>query len=91
MPARDDLCCSGKTGDGELLRIANPYANICQVGRRTDFANCFAMITTGVVKLMNIGSYGITVGPPADIAVPDGTEPAGAVAEIAQLIYSVKS
>ena len=32
-------------GDASLLRMANLYANIAQLGRREDFERCFDMIT----------------------------------------------
>ena len=32
-------------GDCSLIRMANLYANIAQLGRREDFERCFEMIT----------------------------------------------
>ena len=32
-------------GDCSLIRMANLYANVCQVGSKTDLRDCFAMIT----------------------------------------------
>jgi cytosine/creatinine deaminase len=39
-------------GDGSLIRMANLYANICQLGMR-DIAACFDMITSRAAALMN--------------------------------------
>src|SRR6266404_5304102 len=54
-------------GDCSLLRMANLYANICQVGKRTDMAACFDMITRRSARLLRLNDYGITVGNSADL------------------------
>ena len=41
-------------GDCSLVRMANIYANICQVGSAHDTRECFNMITTRSAKLMNL-------------------------------------
>src|SRR6185312_13657495 len=41
-------------GDCSLIRMANLYANICQVGAKRDIRNCFDMITTRSAKLMRL-------------------------------------
>src|SRR5215472_9224179 len=58
-------------GDCSLIRMANLYANICQLGSAHDTLECFNMITTRSAKLMNIDEYGLQVGKPADLAVLD--------------------
>ena len=40
-------------GDCSLIRIANLYANIAQLGRSADMRACFDMITTLPARLMN--------------------------------------
>ncbi len=77
-------------GDCSLLRIANLYANICQVGRRADMLECFHMITSRSAALMRLGGYGLAVGCSADLVVLDATDPAQAVAELAQPMYGFK-
>jgi cytosine deaminase len=77
-------------GDCSLLRMANLYANICQVGKRTDMAACFDMITRRSARLLRLNDYGITVGNPADLVVLDATEPEMAVAEVAPVLYAFK-
>ena len=69
-------------GDCSLVRMANIYANICQVGSAHDTRECFNMITTRSAKLMNLDDYGLTVGKPADLAVLDAESPEQAVAEL---------
>lgn len=69
-------------GDGNLVRIANLQANVCQVSHTHRLRECFAMLTERSAKLMNLGDYGIAVGNPADVVVFDATTPEQAVAEI---------
>src|SRR5712691_5238012 len=77
-------------GDCSLIRMANLYANIAQVGRPSDFAACFDMVTTLPARLMNLADYGISIGHPADLVVLDSRGPAMAVAELAQPLFGLK-
>ena len=77
-------------GDCSLLRMANLYANIAQLGRPEEIQACLEMVTSLPAKLMNLGDYGIAVGNPADIVVLDCTDPASAVAELAQPLLAMK-
>jgi cytosine deaminase len=77
-------------GDCSLIRMANLYANIAQLGRPSDLAACFDLITTLPARLMNIADYGVAVGRPADLVVLDGRDPAMAVAELAQPLFGLK-
>jgi cytosine deaminase len=77
-------------GDCSLIRMANLYANIAQLGRPSDLSLCFDMTTTLPARLMNIADYGVAVGSPADLVVVDGRDPAMAVAELAQPLFGLK-
>ena len=77
-------------GDCSLVRMANIYANICQVGSAHDTRECFNMITTRSARLMNLDDYGLEVGKPADLAVLDAESPEQAVAELAPVLYAFK-
>jgi cytosine deaminase len=77
-------------GDCSLIRMANLYANICQVGARIDIRECFNMITMRSAALMRLRDYGIEVGKSADLVVLDCNDPETAVAELVQPIYSFK-
>jgi cytosine/creatinine deaminase len=77
-------------GDCSLLRMANLYANVTQVGKRTDMVECFRMVTERSAALCRLRDYGLKVGGPADFVVLDASDPAAAVAEIAQPIYGFK-
>ena len=77
-------------GDCSLMRMANLYANIAQVGKRADMAACFDMITQRPARLMRLKDYGLAVGNSADLVVLDATEPEMAVAELAPVLYAFK-
>jgi cytosine deaminase len=71
-------------GDCSLIRLANLYANVVQLGRPADHAMCLDMVTRLPAALINASDYGIAVGNPADLVVLDAPDGAAAVAEIAQ-------
>jgi cytosine/creatinine deaminase len=77
-------------GDCSLIRQANAYANICQVGSHHDTRECFNMITTRSAKLMNLQGYGLGVGNWADLVVIDALSPEQAIAEVAPVLYAFK-
>jgi cytosine/creatinine deaminase len=77
-------------GDCSLLRMANLYANITQVGHPTELSSCLDMVTTLPAKLMNLRDYGIAVGNPADFVVLDCTDRTAAVAEIVRPLFGIK-
>lgn len=77
-------------GDGALIRMANLQANVCQIGRKEQLRECFAMLTERSARLMNLPDYGIAVGNPADIVVIDAATPEQAVAEIAMPLAAFK-
>ncbi len=78
-------------GDCSLLRMANLYANIAQIGRPAELASCLDMVTTLPAKLMNLRDYGTKVGNPADFVVLDCTNPTAAVAEIVRPLFGIKN
>ena len=77
-------------GDCSLLRMANLYANICQVGARAEIRDCFDMITSRSAGILGLQEYGINIGAPADLVVIDTDQPETAVAELAPPLYGFK-
>ena len=77
-------------GDCSLIRMANLYANVAQIGRTSELEACLDMITHMPARLMNLTDYGIVVGNPADIVVLDCTNQASAIAELAQPVLGIK-
>jgi len=78
-------------GDCSLVRMANLYANVTQIGRPAELASCLDMVTTFPAKLMNLKNYGIKIGNPADLVVLDCGDPALAVAELARPLFGLKN
>lgn len=70
-------------GDVNLMRMANLYANVAQIGTADGFDGVFAMITTQAATLLGKKAYGIAIGSAADIVLFDAPSAADAVATIA--------
>ncbi len=77
-------------GDCSLIRMANLYANICQVGQIDDTIECFEMVTRRSADLLNLDDYGIAVGKSADLVVVDNNDRQTAVAELSQPLMGFK-
>jgi cytosine deaminase len=77
-------------GDCSLVRMANLYANTTHAGTARELAACFDLVTSAPARLMNLPDYGIAVGAPADIVVLDATDPAMAIAALAQPLFGFK-
>jgi cytosine deaminase len=77
-------------GDCSLIRMANLYANICQVGKKADMQECFNMVTRRPAEIMRLKDYGLAVGNAADFIVLDAVAPEMAVAELVQVLYAFK-
>lgn len=78
-------------GDCSLLRMANLYANITQIGKLDTLAECLGMVSTRSAKLLNLDDYGVEKGKTADLVVVDNTDPAMAVAELSQPMFGFKA
>jgi cytosine deaminase len=78
-------------GDASLIRQANLYANVSQLGRRGDLAECLAMVTTRAAKLLRLEDYGIAIGRAADLVVLDCQSATEAIAELAPALYAFKA
>jgi cytosine deaminase len=77
-------------GDCSLVRMANLFANVAHVGRASDLAECFDMVTRRSARILQLADYGVEVGCSADLVVLDCTSPEAAVAELAQPLYGFK-
>ncbi|WP_315838111.1 amidohydrolase family protein [Bradyrhizobium prioriisuperbiae] len=77
-------------GDCSLIRMANLYANIAQIGTAAGLESCFEMITTQPARMMRLDDYGVAVGKPAHLVVLDARTPADAVAEIAPPLFGLR-
>ena len=77
-------------GDCSQIRMANLYANVCQVGTQADMRECFNMVTRRPAEMMRINDYGLEVGKSADLVVLDSTSSELAVAELTPVLYAFK-
>jgi len=77
-------------GDCSQVRMANLYANVCQVAHPADMRECFNMITRRAAELMRLADYGLAVGNSADLVVLDSASPEMAVAELTPVLYAFK-
>ena len=77
-------------GDCSQIRMANLYANICQVGTQADMRECFNMVTGRPAEMMRLKEYGLAVGKSADLVVLDSEGPETAVAELTPVLYAFK-
>ena len=78
-------------GDCSLVRMANLYANICQVGDPRETAECFEMVTNRAARLLRLPDYGLAVGQSADLAVLDCESRTAAVSEVISPMMAFKS
>ncbi len=98
--AAQGVCCCLSTnnvlnpftpfGDGSLMRIANLFANVAQVGDLAGLEGCFGMISAQSARVMRLPAYGLEVGGVADMVVFDAGSAASAVAEIAVPLLGIK-
>ncbi len=77
-------------GDCSMIRMANLYANIGQIGTAAGLRECLEMVTYRPARLMRLDDYGITVGNPADIVVLDCLSGVAAVQELAIPLFGFK-
>ena len=78
-------------GDGNLIRIANMQANVCQIGEAHRLRECFSMLTDRSARLMNLPDYGIAIGNPADIVIFDALTPEETIAEVRGPLVAFKN
>jgi cytosine deaminase len=70
-------------GDASLLRMANFYANVMQIGPE-GFSACVDLVSHLPARLMRIPDYGIEIGHPANLVVLDARDQTDAFGGLAQ-------
>ncbi|TNB47478.1 amidohydrolase family protein [Martelella lutilitoris] len=70
-------------GDASLMRMANLYANIAQLGTPDDLATVYDMMTGQADRLLGREPAAIVEGGPATVVLFDAETPAEAVATVA--------
>ncbi|MCB4796985.1 amidohydrolase family protein [Pseudomonas sp. NP21570] len=69
-------------GDASLIRQANLFANVSQLGTREELLRCLAWVSSESARLLRLAGYGLTPGCRADFIVFDASSPAAVVAEL---------
>jgi cytosine deaminase len=77
-------------GDGQLIRMANLYANVTQHAMPDDLRETWSMFTTESARLMRRPGYGMAVGNPADLTLVDAPDPVAAIREVAPVLAAFK-
>lgn len=77
-------------GDCSQMRMANLYANVCQVAKAADMRECFNMVTQRPAEIMRLADYGLAIGKSADLVVLDCASAEMAVAELTPVLYAFK-
>ena len=78
-------------GDCSLIRMANLYANIAQLGQRADLALCHEMITGRAAQILGAAEHRVAAGAAADLVVLDCRDATQAVAQIATPLFAFKA
>ena len=69
-------------GDGNLVRMANLFANVAQIAGDDDLAACLDLVTRSAARVMRLDDYRIAVGDPATFVAFDAIGRADVVAGI---------
>ncbi|MDO6408092.1 amidohydrolase family protein [Pantoea phytobeneficialis] len=77
-------------GDASLVRQANLFANVRQLGTQGDLLRCLSWISSQSAKLLRLTDYGLTPGCLADMVIFDVTHAGQIVAQIAPPIAGFK-
>ena len=78
-------------GDCSMIRMANLYANIAQLGTTSAHRACLENVTTNPARLMRLSDYGIVEGGRADLIILDCTTAENAVCEVSTPLYGFKN
>ncbi len=77
-------------GDASLLRMANLFANVAQLGRNLDLERAFWLIGRNPAALLG-RRHGVAIGCAADLVLLDASSPGDAVRRIAPILASWKA
>ncbi|GLK88744.1 amidohydrolase family protein [Pseudomonas turukhanskensis] len=77
-------------GDASLIRQANLYANVSQLGTQVELTQCLAWVSSESARLLRLKDYGLLPGCRADFIVFDAHSKAAVVAEISAPLMGFK-
>jgi cytosine deaminase len=76
-------------GDGNLMRIANLFANVAHLSLECDLEAAFTMVTSDAARMIG-RRHDLAIGVPAHLVLLDATSPADAVRRIAPALMGWK-
>lgn len=77
-------------GDASLVRQANLFANVSQMGTVPQLLQCLAWVSSESARLLRLNDYGLLPGCRADFIVFDAPSPAAVIAEISAPVMGFK-
>lgn len=77
-------------GDASLVRQANLFANVSQMGTVPQLLQCLAWVSSASARLLRLKDYGLLPGCRADFIVFDAPSPAAVIAEISAPVMGFK-
>jgi cytosine deaminase len=77
-------------GDASLIRQANLFANVSQMGTVPELLQCLAWVSSESARLLRLTDYGLQPGCRADFIVFDASSPAAVIAEIGAPLMGFK-
>lgn len=77
-------------GDCSLIRMANLYANVAQIGTPEELQACYDMISGRAARILRLDGHGVKAGDAADLVVLNCETVPQAIAELAEPLYGFK-
>jgi len=77
-------------GDASLIRQANLFANVSQMGTVAELLQCLAWVSSESAVMLRLQDYGLRPGCRADFIVFDASSPAAVIAEISAPLMGFK-
>ncbi|KFE54772.1 amidohydrolase family protein [Pseudomonas syringae] len=78
-------------GDASLIRQANLFANVSQMGTVPELLQCLAWVSSESARMLRLKDYGLLPGCRADFIVFDALSPAAVIAEISAPLMGFKA
>ncbi|MCF4994650.1 amidohydrolase family protein [Pseudomonas syringae] len=78
-------------GDASLVRQANLFANVSQLGTDAQLQRCLGWVSSESARLLRLADYGLTPGCRADFVVFDAPDPAAVVGRISAPLMGFKA
>lgn len=66
-------------GQADMLEVASMGLHVAQMTSRDAMRQCFAAVTTGPAKILNLDGYGVEVGCKADMVLLQAADPIEAI------------